>query len=250
MFQTRRFTPERTNVRQWGRGLGERLDAARRSRGSQRMLRLRSRLAGRRPRLGSAMSGVTEAGKRLAARSGPSQAGRGRRRLLGFAWPFLLGALAMFLFDPRMGRRRRARIRDRSVWAYHLAFRRLPGATRRRGVWVRDRVKGVGYELRHAITRDGHGAADDVELAQRVRSEVFRDPEIPDGAINVDAYEGVVTLRGELHRPELIERVVEATERVQGVRQVRSLLHLPKTRPPNAPPDPALGEEFGRQYQG
>jgi len=141
---------------------------------------------------------------------------------------FLAGAAAMFLLDPRMGRRRRALIRDKGVAGYHFLTRRLPSATRKRGVWVRDRLRGMTYELRHVVTRDGHLAPpDDVELAQRVRSEAFRDPEIPDGAINVDAHEGVVTLRGELPSSDVIERVVEATERVRGVRRVRSLLHPP-----------------------
>lgn len=162
---------------------------------------------------------------------------------------FLGGALAMFLLDPRMGKRRRALFRDKGVLTYHFLVRRLPGVTRKRSVWVRDRVRGMGYELRHAVTRNGHKAADDVDLAQRVRTEVFRDPSIPDGAVNVDAYEGVVTLRGELATPEMIHELVRRTERVEGVRQVRSLLHLPKTRAPMAPPDAATGgEEPPRGY--
>lgn len=169
--------------------------------------------------------------------------GAGRSRLWIILASFLGGALAMFLLDPRMGKRRRALFRDKGVFTYHFLVRRLPSATRKRSVWVRDRVRGMGYELRHAVTRNGHRAPDDVDLAQRVRTEVFRDPNIPDGAINVDAYEGVVTLRGELPTLEMIHEFVRRTEHVDGVRQVRSLLHLPATRAPMAPPDAAAGDD-------
>lgn len=177
---------------------------------------------GRRVRFGTRLVAIGGGSGKAAPRGWPSA--------WAFVLSFLTGAATMFLLDPRMGRRRRALIRDKGVAGYHFLTRRLPSATRKRGVWVRDRLRGMTYELRHVVTRDGHLApADDVELAQRVRSEVFRDPAIPDGAINVDAHEGVVTLRGELPSSDMIERVVEATERVRGVRKVRSLLHPPAT---------------------
>jgi hypothetical protein len=53
------------------------------------------------------------------------------------------------------------------------------------------------------------------------------------GEINVEAYDGCVTLRGQLEHPGDIRRLVEATRRVEGVREVRSYLHLPGTLPPN-----------------
>ena len=39
--------------------------------------------------------------------------------------------------------------------------------------------------------------------------------------------EGVVQLRGEVANPELLTDLVEKTRKVQGVRDVESLLHLP-----------------------
>jgi osmotically-inducible protein OsmY len=65
-----------------------------------------------------------------------------------------------------------------------------------------------------------------------VRSEVFRDADVPKGDINVNVQEGVVQLRGEVERPELIESLVEQTRKVQGVRDVESLLHTPGTKAP------------------
>lgn len=70
---------------------------------------------------------------------------------------------------------------------------------------------------------------DDATLAQKVESEVFRAAHVPKGKINVNAERGVVYLRGELEEPELIERLIAQTRKVQGVRDVRSLLHPPQS---------------------
>jgi osmotically-inducible protein OsmY len=72
---------------------------------------------------------------------------------------------------------------------------------------------------------------DDDTLVARVRSEVLRNGTA--GQINVDAYEGCVTLRGQLDHYEDIQRIVHRTRHVDGVREIRSYLHLPGTLPPN-----------------
>ncbi len=233
MFQQSMVDPSRLNLKR----LGDRMNATR-NRGGRLISDLRSsapdvsELRRVLPSVPTARR-LRDSGRRLTRRS--RRQPRRWRQAASIGTPFLAGAVLMFLFDPRMGRRRRALVRDKSVAAYHLLTRRIPGATRKRGIWMRDRVRGIGYELRHAVSGNGHRASDDVDLAQRVRTEVFRDPRIPDGAIVVDAYEGVITLRGEVPDQDMIERVVERTESVEGVRQVRSLLHLPKTPPPNKP---------------
>jgi osmotically-inducible protein OsmY len=65
-----------------------------------------------------------------------------------------------------------------------------------------------------------------------VRSEVFRDPHFPKGDVNVNVQDGVVQLRGEVERAELIDELVAQTHKVQGVRDVENLLHLPGTKAP------------------
>lgn len=245
MWQQSLLLPARTAVTAWRQrltqgGRSALLAAAPRGAESERrrllalpLRRMRRATPSRRLRLGGLLRFV---GRR-------SEESRQRRGTWawGLGLSFLAGALVMFLLDPRMGRRRRALVRDKGASLYRFLTRRLPTATRKRSIWVRDRLRGMTYELRHAVARDGRRAPDDVELAQRVRSEVFRDRAIPDGAINVDAHEGVVTLRGELPSADLIERVVEATERVEGVRRVRSLLHPPPARTAG-PPAEAGGE--------
>ena len=76
----------------------------------------------------------------------------------------------------------------------------------------------------------GDGTAkqyDDVTLARKVETEIFRERDAPKGKIDVNVVDGVVELRGEADTPEMIEELVAKTRSVQGVRDVENLLHLP-----------------------
>jgi osmotically-inducible protein OsmY len=131
------------------------------------------------------------------------------------------GALGMFLLDPSAGRRRRHQLRDRTL-----------GRTRR--LWRSERVlaqRTVG-RTRGLLHRERRRDYDDVTLAHKVETQLFRDRDVPKGQLNVDAHDGVVTLRGAVEG-ELIASIVERTRRVKGVRGVDNLLHPPGTIPPN-----------------
>ena len=69
--------------------------------------------------------------------------------------------------------------------------------------------------------------SDDVTLAHKVETIIFRDGEVPKGQININAEDGVVTLRGEVPDQTMLDALVERTREVVGVRRVESLLHLP-----------------------
>ena len=73
---------------------------------------------------------------------------------------------------------------------------------------------------------------DDVTLARKVETEIFRPEDAPKGSVNVNVENGVVYLRGEVERPELIDDLVGRARSVQGVREVENLLHLPGTPAP------------------
>jgi osmotically-inducible protein OsmY len=73
---------------------------------------------------------------------------------------------------------------------------------------------------------------DDATLKDKVESELFRDEHEVKGAININAQQGVVQLRGEVPSQDLIDVLVEKTEKIQGVREVESLLHTPGTEAP------------------
>jgi osmotically-inducible protein OsmY len=138
----------------------------------------------------------------------------------------LVGAAIAYLFDPESGRRRRAMLRDRSG-----AFvRRGSRKAARLGESVVAEASGASQKVRHL--KEEPREYDDATLAQKVQSEVFRDGDVPKGQINVNAEDGIVVLRGEVDRPELMEELVERTRKVNGVRDVQNLLHLPGTPAP------------------
>jgi hypothetical protein len=64
---------------------------------------------------------------------------------------------------------------------------------------------------------------DDATLLDRVRSELFRDPELPKGDINLGAANGVVELRGRVEAA-LIEDIGTRVAAVEGVVRVENLL--------------------------
>jgi len=73
---------------------------------------------------------------------------------------------------------------------------------------------------------------DDATLKDKVESELFRDEHEVKGAININAQQGVVQLRGEVPSQDLIDALVGRTEKIHGVREVESLLHTPGTEAP------------------
>ena len=140
----------------------------------------------------------------------------------------LLGAAIAYFFDPQNGRRRRAMRRDRSA-----GFVRQSGrSAARAGRGVAAEAYGVSQKAQHLSEQPKE--FDDATLAQKVQSEIFRDADVTKGQINVNAEDGIVVLRGEVEQPELIEELVEKTRKVQGVRDVQNLLHLPGTPAPTS----------------
>ena len=73
---------------------------------------------------------------------------------------------------------------------------------------------------------------DDVTLARKVESEIFRADDAPKGAVDVNVVDGVVWLRGEVKHPEQIRELQHKAESVPEVQGVENLLHLPKTPAP------------------
>lgn len=73
---------------------------------------------------------------------------------------------------------------------------------------------------------------DDATLKDKVETELFRDEQEVKGAINVNAQEGIVQLRGQLPSQDLIDALVDRTRKIHGVRDVENLLHTPGTEAP------------------
>jgi len=66
----------------------------------------------------------------------------------------------------------------------------------------------------------------------KIRSEVFRDPTLPKGAVNLNVEDGRVVLRGEVAEPALVEELERRVRDVVGVREVENLLHPPGSEAP------------------
>ncbi|RIL06312.1 MAG: hypothetical protein DCC71_07245 [Proteobacteria bacterium] len=148
-----------------------------------------------------------------------SARGRGGSRTLLAA---AIGAGLAFFFDPVQGGRRRALLHD----GVGRRARRVAELGGKAGRDLRQRAAGLVAEARAAVASEG--PVDDRVLRDRVRSQIGRVVSNP-GAIEVEAREGCVTLRGRVARSERDELVREASS-VRGVRTVTSQLE-------NAGPD-------------
>ena len=126
-----------------------------------------------------------------------------------------LGASVMYFLDPDRGRARRARMRDQLTHAVRVSGDAL-GAT---GRDVAHRTTGAAARVRGMLH---HDAVDDDVLVERVRAQIGRAVSHP-RAIQVHAEKGLVTLTGPVLTAE-IPRLVRATERVRGVREVIAAL--------------------------
>jgi hypothetical protein len=131
------------------------------------------------------------------------------------------GAAMTFFVDPQRGARRRALARDRTAGATRRVVRKSARGARIAGAYT------VGWSKRLRHLREEPKDFDDATLAQKVQSEIFRPADAPKGTVNVNVANGVVQLRGEVERPELIDDLVGKVRKVQGVRDVESFLHLP-----------------------
>ena len=93
-----------------------------------------------------------------------------------------------------------------------------------------------------AVRRGSSGpkpGMDDVTLARKVETELLRDEDAPKGQVDVSAVDGVVELRGQVKRPEDVKELEAKARKIPEVRDVRNLLHLPKTPSPTRADSPA-----------
>ena len=101
-------------------------------------------------------------------------------------------------------------------------------APRKPGRTVKSQATAMTQKVEHRKEAD-KPQPDDVTLARKVESEIFRDADVPKGQINVNAENGKIVLRGEVERAGLIQDLEERTRKVQGVQEVENLLHTPGT---------------------
>jgi osmotically-inducible protein OsmY len=151
--------------------------------------------------------------------------------MIGTLFWIAVGAAGMYFLDPERGARRRNVARDRLMATARDAQREAE----QRAKYVASTAEGLARKAEHEISAVKSAATttlDDYTLAQKVESELFRDPSFDKGKINVNAENGVVVLRGEVQRPEEINSIEAQVRRIEGVHNVDNKLHLPNTPPP------------------
>lgn len=138
------------------------------------------------------------------------------------------GALAAFVLDPERGGSRRARLADQAAALARRSTRELGRIGRFGGSLAAGKLQAVRHR------GSAKTMPNDAALANKVESELFSDPQIPKGQININVEQGTVILRGEVATQEEIEQIEARARRIPGVWEVRSLLHTADTPAPTA----------------
>jgi hypothetical protein len=152
------------------------------------------------------------------------------RTVPAWAWavPAAAGGLAFaYFFDPAQGKRRRKMTLQRAGGLMRRTWRR--GGRRAR--YAASETAGLARRATHPRVRQSP-PPDDVTLARKVETELFRPADAPKSTVNIDAVNGVVSLRGEVRTREGIAELEGKARRIPGVRDVENLLHLPGTPAP------------------
>lgn len=146
-----------------------------------------------------------------------------------------LGTGLMFLLDPARGRRRRALLRDKGVWAARKTGECWDATTRD----LSNRTQGIVSELKSHLSS---APIDNDVLVQRVRAKLGRVVSHP-SAIQVTAQNGTVTLAG----PILTSEISGLLSTVSGLRGVNDVVNNLEAHE-SADNHPVL--QGGRERQG
>jgi osmotically-inducible protein OsmY len=134
-----------------------------------------------------------------------------------------IGAALAYFFDPDNGRRRRKIALDKAgKYARRTGWRARGAAAQ---------AEGLKQKATH-LKEEPKPQPDDVTLARKVETEIFREADVPKGQINVNAEDGVVYLRGEVEERDMIRDLEAKARSVQGVTGVENLLHVPGEEAP------------------
>jgi osmotically-inducible protein OsmY len=152
------------------------------------------------------------------------------RAVLGAA---TVGAVGEYFLDPQNGKRRRHVARDKAVSWVRRPARKAVAEAERKASYVAGKAQGVAHWATTGGDQRDPARLNDPALKAKVESIVFRPAEMPKGSIDVNVENRVVYLRGEAPNEETIERLVREIEAIDGVAEVRSLLHEPQATAPH-----------------
>jgi osmotically-inducible protein OsmY len=155
-----------------------------------------------------------------------------------FALGAAAGAAAAHFLDPDSGRRRRNQMRDQAMAQATTAA----SAVQTQAQHAAGVAKGAASTVTPSGTRLEE--PDDVTLARKVETHIFRAPDAPKGTVSVDVQAGVAYLRGEVPDRYWIDRLGTSTGKVEGITGVKNLLHAPGTPAPPAEPRFLASQQF------
>lgn len=151
-----------------------------------------------------------------------------RKMLMSLGLASAGGALLMYLLDPDRGRSRRAKLADQTGGTVRTVGRKAERLSRFAG------AEAHGKRQKLAHLKEEKKTYDDATLAQKVRSELFSSRGMPRAPINISAEAGTVVLVGEVDRPSLIKKAERLVRKMEGVSDVKNLLHASGTPAPQA----------------
>lgn len=146
-----------------------------------------------------------------------------------------IGAGLTYLLDPDQGEQRRRETTDlarQKAQEFDLD---------KKADFYAGKVKGSFVEAARSASPTT-ASYDPKTLIRKVESEVIGHADVHSGEIVVDADdEGVVTLRGQVANQRVIDELVDSTRKVEGVKDVHNLLHMPSEPTPGTPETADVG---------
>jgi osmotically-inducible protein OsmY len=150
------------------------------------------------------------------------------RTPISFALGLATGAALSHFLDPDSGRKRRHQAVDQAQSKAASAASTMQSTASS----AAQHAKGAAHAAVPTGTR--LDSPDDVTLARKVETEIFRPADAPKADVSVDVQAGVATLRGEVPDPRWIQRLGDDAGHVDGIQGVQNLLHTPGTPAPPA----------------
>jgi osmotically-inducible protein OsmY len=145
--------------------------------------------------------------------------------LLGVA----AGAAAAHFLDRESGAKRRNQLRDKATSKVRAGKEQAATTAS----YATGKAKGAAATATPSMPGSHRiEDVDDVTLARKVETEIFRDPDAPKGQVSVDVQDGVANLRGEVADEGWIAKLADEAKKVDGIKGVNNLLHGPGTPAP------------------
>jgi osmotically-inducible protein OsmY len=152
---------------------------------------------------------------------------------------FVLGAGAGAAARHFLEASRRKQLRDQAM----SKARSTAGQAASTASYAAGKAKGVVATATPSMP-GSHDELDDIALAHKVETEIFRDAEAPKGDVSVDVQAGVAYLRGTVADEGWIARLGDDAKKVDGIKGVNNLLHEPGKPAPAAEPRGAASDRL------